>query len=148
MVSRLRVLISGSVVVWVAALAFSGASAHVAPAQKTTNDGIYTKAQADGAKPQFDKICAECHPFTVAAKKKPKDLPLGDEPFFESWSGRNVSEMITLIALTIATVKVAIVGMIFMELRESLPATRVIAVVALLFVFLLCLGLLGDVMYR
>lgn len=90
MVSRLRVLISGSVVVWVAALAFSGASAHVAPAQKTTNDGIYTKAQADGAKPQFDKICAECHPFTVAAKKKPKDLPLGDEPFFESWSGRNV----------------------------------------------------------
>jgi mono/diheme cytochrome c family protein len=100
MVSQLRVGISGSVVVWAAVLAFSAASAHVPPAQKTTNDGVYTKAQADGAKKQFDKICADCHPFTVAAKKKPADLPLGDEPFFESWSGRPLSEMVTLIALT------------------------------------------------
>ncbi|HEY0875406.1 MAG TPA: cytochrome c [Vicinamibacterales bacterium] len=100
MVSYLRVLISGSAVVWVAAFAFTAASAYVAPAQKTTNDGVYTKAQADGAKKQFETICADCHPFTVAAKKKPKDLPLGDEPFFDSWSGRPLSEMITLIALT------------------------------------------------
>jgi mono/diheme cytochrome c family protein len=100
MVPQLRVLGSGSVVVWIAALAFSAASAHVAPVQKTTNDGVYTKAQADGAKKQYDTICASCHAFTVAAKKKPKDLPLGDEPFFEAWSGRTLSEMITLIALT------------------------------------------------
>lgn len=100
MVSRLRVLIAGSVVVWVAAVTFSAVSAHVAPAQKTTNDGVYTKAQADGAKAQYEKLCASCHPFTVAAKKKPNDLPLGDEPFFEAWSGRRLSEMITLIALT------------------------------------------------
>jgi hypothetical protein len=100
MVSYLRVLASGSIAVWLAAVAYSAAAANGEPVQKTTNDGVYTKAQADGAKPQFDKICADCHPFTVAAKKKPKDLPLGDEPFFESWSGRTLSEMITLIALT------------------------------------------------
>jgi len=67
---------------------------------KTTNDGVYTKAQAAGAKKQFDKICADCHAFTVAAKKKSEDLPLGDEPFFENWSGRPLGELVTLIALT------------------------------------------------
>jgi cytochrome c5 len=98
--SRLRIFISASVVAWIAALLFSAASAHDRAARQTTNDGVYTKAQADGARKQFDKICADCHPFTVAAKKKPQDLPLGDEPFFESWSGRALSEMVTLIALT------------------------------------------------
>ena len=73
MTSRLRVLLGGSFVVWIAAVAFSSAAAVPSTAQKTTtNDGIYTKEQADGAKAQFDKLCAECHPFTVAAKKKPK----------------------------------------------------------------------------
>jgi hypothetical protein len=87
--------------VWIAAAAFSGAAAVVPAKQKTTsNDGVYTKAQADGAKAQFDKLCASCHPFTVAAKKKEKDVPLGDQPFFESWSGRPLSEMISTIALT------------------------------------------------
>jgi hypothetical protein len=100
MFSSFRTLISGSVVVWLAALASTAASANVTLAQKTTNDGVYTKAQADGAKKQFDKICAQCHPFSVAEKKKASDLPLGGEPFFDSWSGRTLSEMITLIALT------------------------------------------------
>ena len=100
MLSRLRTFISVSVVVWAGALLFAATGAEEGTAQKTTNDGVYTKAQADGARQQFDKICADCHPFTVAAKKKPKDLPLGDEPFFESWSGRTLSEMVTVIALT------------------------------------------------
>lgn len=87
--------------VWAAALAFAAAGpARASSPQATTNDAIYTKAQADGAKKQFDKICADCHPFTVAAKKKPKDLPLGDEPFFEQWTGRPLTELVTLIALT------------------------------------------------
>jgi hypothetical protein len=98
--SRSGLFVTSSFVVWMAALAFASTGG----AQKsTTNDGIYTKAQADGAKKQFDKICAECHAFTVAAKKNPKDLPLGDEPFFETWTGRPVSEMVTLIALTMPT---------------------------------------------
>lgn len=87
--------------VWAVALAISvSGPANAAPAQGTSNDGIYTKAQADGARKQFDKICADCHPFTVAAKKKPKDLPLGDEPFFENWTGRPLTELVTVIALT------------------------------------------------
>jgi cytochrome c len=99
--SRVGALVAVSFVAWVAAVAFSAAAA-VAPARQktTTNDGVYTKAQADGAKAQFEKLCASCHPFTVAGKKKEKDVPLGDEPFFESWSGRPLSEMISTIALT------------------------------------------------
>lgn len=111
MVSRFRILAAGSLVVWTSALvAQPFRTAHASPpvatppgraiVQKTTNDGVYSKAQADGAKKQFDKICAECHAFTVAAKKKPKDLPLGDDPFFENWSDRPLSELVTLIALT------------------------------------------------
>ena len=101
MVSRSKVVLAGSLVVWFAAFALSnGVAKGAAPQKATTNDGVYTKAQADGAKAQFEKLCADCHAFTVAAKKKPKDLPLGDEPFFESWSGRPLSEMISIIALT------------------------------------------------
>lgn len=88
-------------VLWSAAVIFSAAAANGVEAQRpTTNDGVYTKAQADASKKQYDKICVDCHPFTAAAKKKPKDLPLGEDEFFENWSGRPLSEMITLIALT------------------------------------------------
>jgi caa(3)-type oxidase subunit IV len=51
-------------------------------------------------------------------------------------------------ALVIAGVKVTIVGLIFMELRDSLPATRMLACVGLAFVALLCLGIVGDVAFR
>lgn len=116
MASRSRILLAGSLVVWGTALGsviahpferasvaqpFRAADSSAGlEAQKTTNDGLYTKAQADGAKAQFDKICADCHPFTVAAKKKPKDVPLGDEPFFENWEGRSLDALMTTIALT------------------------------------------------
>lgn len=101
MVSKVPALLGGSLVVWAVALTFSTAGpAQASSPQATSNEGIYTKAQADGAKKQFDKICADCHPFTVAAKKKPKDLPLGEEPFFEQWTGRPLTELVTLIALT------------------------------------------------
>ena len=101
MASRFRVCLSGSVVTWSVAVGFVVAAADSSANQKaTTNDGVYTKAQADDARSQFDKICADCHPFTVAAKKKEKDLPLGEEPFFQSWEGRPLSEMISTIALT------------------------------------------------
>ena len=54
----------------------------------------------------------------------------------------------TPIALTIAGVKVVIVGLIFMELLESLAATRMIAIVTIVFISLLCFGILGDVAFR
>ena len=101
MLSRFKVLLTGSLVVWLAAVALPNGVAQGAARQKTTtNDGVYSKEQADGAKAQFEKLCANCHAFTVAEKKKPKDLPLGDEPFFETWTGRPLSEMISIIALT------------------------------------------------
>ena len=52
------------------------------------------------------------------------------------------------VALAIAGVKVSIVGLVFMELRESLAATRMVALVSVGFVALLCLGVLGDVAFR
>jgi hypothetical protein len=92
-----------SLLTWVAALGVvvgqpSGAAE--AAAQKSTNDGVYSKVQADGAKAQFDKICADCHPFSEAEKKKPKDVPLGGDTFFENWTGRSLKELTTTIALT------------------------------------------------
>jgi hypothetical protein len=98
--STAKIFLAGSFVVWASALGISSTAGAPAFVQKTTNDGVYTKAQADGAKAQFDKMCAECHPFTVAAKKKPKDIPLGDEPFFETWSDRPLTDMATVITLT------------------------------------------------
>jgi len=100
MVSRSTSILAALIVVWAAALALSADIAQGSAVQKTSNDGVYTTAQADGAKAQFEKICAECHPFTVAAKKKVKDVPLGDEPFFENWEGRALSELVTTIVLT------------------------------------------------
>jgi cytochrome c oxidase subunit 4 len=52
------------------------------------------------------------------------------------------------IAFSIATAKIAIVGVVFMELRESMAATRMIALVSVAFVVLLCLGIAGDVAFR
>ena len=107
-----RALFSCAVIGWITVVGFTanaGAgrmnaahdTASVHAAQKpTTNDGVYTKKQADAAKAQFDKICADCHPFTVAGKKKVKDVPLGEDPFYTNWTGRPVAEMITTIALT------------------------------------------------
>ena len=97
---KIRVLIAASLLVWGTAMFVLSATPVGATQAKTTNDGVYTKEQADKAKAQYDKICADCHPFTVAAKKKPKDRPLGEEPFFEEWEGRPVSELITNIHLT------------------------------------------------
>ena len=106
MSSTFKTLLAASLTVWTASLVAQPFSLVAQPfraaegVQKTTNDGVYSKAQADGAKARFDKICAECHAFTVAAKKKPKDLPLGDEPFVQDWDGRALGELITTIVLT------------------------------------------------
>jgi cytochrome c oxidase subunit 4 len=53
-----------------------------------------------------------------------------------------------IVALAIATVKVAVVALVFMELSKTMIATRVVAVLAVTFVVLLCLGMLGDVGFR
>jgi cytochrome c oxidase subunit IV len=53
-----------------------------------------------------------------------------------------------IVALVIASAKVTVVGLVFMELRSSLAATRAVAIVAVVFVALLCLGMTGDVAFR
>ena len=92
-----RALVTGAAGAWIAALVLATPQAAQQP---TTNDGVYTKKQADAAKAQFDKLCADCHPFTVAGKKKVKDVPLGEDPFYDNWTGRPLAEMIKTIALT------------------------------------------------
>lgn len=108
--AKSTLLVAASVIVWGTAFAdgvriaptsrAAGGRSAQAAQKMTTNDGVYTRAQADGAKAQFDKICADCHPFTEAAKKRAKDVPLGDEPFFTNWEGRSLEELMTTIALT------------------------------------------------
>ena len=104
-----RFLLAGAVGLWIASIVVAqdgstavlrGPVVIVAAQTATTNDGVYTKKQADDAKAQFDKICADCHPFTVAGKKKVKDVPLGEDPFFDNWTGRRLAEMISTIVLT------------------------------------------------
>jgi caa(3)-type oxidase subunit IV len=53
-----------------------------------------------------------------------------------------------VVALAIAGTKVTIVALIFMELRESLAATRMVAITMVAFVALLCFGIVGDVLWR
>jgi caa(3)-type oxidase subunit IV len=52
------------------------------------------------------------------------------------------------IALTIAAIKVLVVGVVFMHLSEAMFATRMVGVATILFIALLCFGVLGDVAFR
>ena len=99
MVSKPTIVLAAAALAWGTA-AYSSAGAPASEAQKTTNDAVYARAQADGAKALYNRVCVDCHPFTVAAKKKPKDLPLGEDPFFDEWEGRTVRELISIIVLT------------------------------------------------
>ena len=100
MSARIRTLLGGSMIVWTTALAFAGTATQGSTVTKVGEGGLYSKAQADGAKAQFTKICAECHAFSEAAKKKPNDLALGGELFLKRWDGRTLDELITLIVMT------------------------------------------------
>ena len=53
-----------------------------------------------------------------------------------------------VVPLFIAAAMVIISAMVFMELRTSNTASRIVAVIAVLFVALLCLGIAGDVAFR
>jgi cytochrome c oxidase subunit 4 len=53
-----------------------------------------------------------------------------------------------VVALAIAGVKVVVVATMFMHLRESVFATRLIGIVTIAFVTLLCLGVFADIGFR
>lgn len=52
------------------------------------------------------------------------------------------------VAIAIASVKALAIALVFMELTRASPADRVIAIVAVLFVVLLCAGALTDAAFR
>jgi caa(3)-type oxidase subunit IV len=53
-----------------------------------------------------------------------------------------------IVALAIAAAKIAIVAMVFMELREVRGSVAIVAAVTISFVALLCAGIAGDVAFR
>jgi cytochrome c oxidase subunit IV len=53
-----------------------------------------------------------------------------------------------VVALTIASVKALVVGLVFMHLARARFATQMIAIVNILFVALICLGIVADVAFR
>lgn len=53
-----------------------------------------------------------------------------------------------VVALVIAGIMVVISASVFMDLRWSLAPTRMVAVIAVLYLGLLCLGVAGDVGFR
>ena len=53
-----------------------------------------------------------------------------------------------VVALVIAGIMVVISASVFMDLRWSLAPTRLVAVIAVLYLGLLCLGVAGDVAFR
>jgi len=61
--------------------------------QKTTQDKIYTKAQATRGEKQYTTVCATCHdPSKVPAGKKPGPALVGDA-FLTKWDGRTLGEL-------------------------------------------------------
>jgi mono/diheme cytochrome c family protein len=92
-------LMAGATFALVTTIALSSVSAQNG-AKGTSNDGVFTKAQADRASAQFTKMCADCHAFTVAGRKKPGDIVLGGPLFLKAWNGRTLDEMVTTIVMT------------------------------------------------
>ena len=61
--------------------------------QKTTQDKVYTKAQATRGEKQYSTVCASCHdPAKVPAGKKPGPELVGDA-FLTKWDGRTLGEL-------------------------------------------------------
>jgi caa(3)-type oxidase subunit IV len=52
------------------------------------------------------------------------------------------------VAFGIAGIKVVVVAVVFMHLREAAFATRMVGVVIALFIAFLCLGVVADVAFR
>jgi mono/diheme cytochrome c family protein len=74
-------------------LALAVAGRATIASQKTTQDKIYAKDQADRGAKQYATVCASCHdPEKVPAGKKPGP-PLVGEKFLSKWDGRTLGEL-------------------------------------------------------
>ena len=67
---------------------------------RTTRDKVYSKEQAARGEVQYEKICASCHdPEKVPPGKKPGP-PVAGDVFLEKWSGKRLSELLTVTETT------------------------------------------------
>lgn len=79
-----RALVAASVAVTLAALALlSARPGDAQPAQRSTQDGVYTYAQANRGKDVFAGLCQSCHTPTVHA----------GPPFRNKWFGHTLGEL-------------------------------------------------------
>ena len=70
--------------------------------QKTTKDGVFTKAQTERVTEMFGKVCANCHDpakAKVAEGKKPAP-PLSGDLFLDNWKDKTLGELMATIRLT------------------------------------------------
>jgi S-disulfanyl-L-cysteine oxidoreductase SoxD len=85
-----------------AALIIAYAGAPIRPAQadtpnsaKTTEDGVYTDAQATQGKNVYSQNCASCHLDDLSGSGQA--LPLTGDAFMQSWEGQTVDDLYEVI---------------------------------------------------
>jgi mono/diheme cytochrome c family protein len=81
-----------------AALAGSRIPTACATASKTTQDGVYTDAQATQGKAQYSQSCATCHMDDLSGSGQAP--PLAGDAFSQVWDGHSVDELYELTRTT------------------------------------------------
>lgn len=76
------------------------AAATRAQAPPTTRDGVYAKAQAERAAERYDTTCAVCHDPARAVRGKKQGPALVGKDFVDTWQGRTLDELLSLILMT------------------------------------------------
>ena len=85
-----------------AALIIAYAGATIRPAQadtpnpaRTTEDGVYTDAQAKQGRDVYSQSCASCHLDDLSGSGQA--LPLAGDAFMQSWEGQTVDDLYEVI---------------------------------------------------
>jgi mono/diheme cytochrome c family protein len=65
------------------------------PPAKTTEQGVYTDAQAARGKAQYSQNCATCHLDDLSGSGQA--LPLAGDSFMQSWEGQTVDDLFEVI---------------------------------------------------
>jgi S-disulfanyl-L-cysteine oxidoreductase SoxD len=84
-----------------AAMMFALAGARIvthAATTKTTQDGVYTDAQAAQGKAQYSQSCAACHMDDLSGSGQAP--PLAGDAFSQVWDGHSVDELYELTRTT------------------------------------------------
>jgi S-disulfanyl-L-cysteine oxidoreductase SoxD len=81
----------GTTVAVLLLLAISAAGIKAQDSTGSTNDGIYTEAQAERGKIAYAKFCQSCHAETLAGIDSAP--PLAGSAFLSNWSGQSVADL-------------------------------------------------------